>query len=54
MVTISFPSTAAFKAAWFTRFSSSAPENPTVPRAIISGSTAVGEEKKPKQNHFVY
>lgn len=40
-VTISFPSTAAFRAAWFTRFSSSAPEKPTVPRAIISASTAV-------------
>ena len=41
MVTISFPSTAAFNAAWFTRFSNSAPEKPTVPRAMISGSTAI-------------
>lgn len=40
MVTRSFPSAAAFSAAWFTRFSSSAPEKPTVPLAMISASTA--------------
>ncbi len=40
MVTRSFPSAAAFSAAWFTRFSSSAPEKPTVPLAMISALTA--------------
>jgi hypothetical protein len=35
MITISFLSAAAFNAAWFTKFSSSAPENPTVPPAMI-------------------
>lgn len=45
IVTISFSSTAAFRAAWFTRFSSSAPEKPTVPLAIISASTAGRQQK---------
>ena len=42
MVTRSLRSTAAFSAAWFTRFSSSAPVKPTVPRAMIPASTAGG------------
>lgn len=40
METMSFPSTAAFRAAWLTRFSRSAPEKPTVPRAITLASIA--------------
>ncbi len=44
MVTMSFPSTAAFSADWLTRFSRSAPENPTVPLAMISASTANPEK----------
>lgn len=40
MVTMSLPSTAAFRAAWLTRFSRSAPEKPTVPRAMILASIA--------------
>lgn len=40
METMSFPSTAAFRAAWLTRFSRSAPEKPTVPRAIRLASIA--------------
>lgn len=40
IVTMSLPSTAAFRAAWLTRFSRSAPEKPTVPRAMILASIA--------------
>lgn len=48
MVTTSLPSTAAFRAAWLTRFSRSAPEKPTVPRAITFASMAAHQTKNRK------
>mmetsp|Transcript_16304 Transcript_16304/g.30442 ORF Transcript_16304/g.30442 Transcript_16304/m.30442 type:complete len:214 (+) Transcript_16304:723-1364(+) len=41
MLTAASPSTELFSAAWFTRFDSSAPENPGVPRAICSMLTSL-------------
>lgn len=53
MVTWSRPSTAAFRAAWFTRFSSSAPVKPTVPLAMIAAFTSEHTTSRAKKENVV-